>query len=49
MHVARGSINANGVALNAGDALKLKDATKLELANGRESEVIVFDLPADLN
>jgi redox-sensitive bicupin YhaK (pirin superfamily) len=50
VHVARGSIEANGETLNAGDALKLKDATKLELANGRESEVIVFDLPGgDLN
>jgi redox-sensitive bicupin YhaK (pirin superfamily) len=44
-HVARGAIEANGVALNAGDALKLSDAA-LELSQGRDAEVIVFDLPA---
>jgi redox-sensitive bicupin YhaK (pirin superfamily) len=44
VHVARGAIEANGVALNAGDALKLSDAA-LELSQGRDAEVIVFDLP----
>ncbi|MEJ0034642.1 MAG: pirin family protein [Gammaproteobacteria bacterium] len=45
VHVARGSIEANGTKLEAGDALKLKDATKLTLARGEQAEVIVFDLP----
>jgi redox-sensitive bicupin YhaK (pirin superfamily) len=45
VHVARGAIEANGVALNAGDALKLSDAA-LELSKGRDAEVIVFDLPS---
>src|SRR4051812_28839399 len=46
VHVARGSLDANGTPLIAGDALKLKDAKKLTLAHGKEAEVIVFDLPA---
>ena len=45
VHVARGSIDANGIALAAGDALKVTDATRLSLENGRDAEVLVFDLP----
>jgi quercetin 2,3-dioxygenase len=45
VHVARGAITANGVALQAGDALKLTDTGKLALRQGRDSEVLVFDLP----
>lgn len=45
VHVARGSISANGAGLSAGDALKLTDTRKLELEGGREAEVLVFDLP----
>jgi quercetin 2,3-dioxygenase len=45
LHVARGSVTANGAALAAGDALKLQDETELSLAGGRAAEVIVFDLP----
>jgi quercetin 2,3-dioxygenase len=47
VHVARGSIEANGAKLDAGDALKLKDATSLHLTHGTQAEVIVFDLPPD--
>jgi redox-sensitive bicupin YhaK (pirin superfamily) len=45
VHVARGRIEANGTALDAGDALRLTDETKLTLSNGKEAEVLVFDLP----
>jgi hypothetical protein len=45
LHVARGSIDANGMHLETGDAVKLTDTTALELANGRDAEVIAFDLP----
>ena len=45
VHVARGSLTANGTKLTTGDALKLTDATKLTLKEGHEAEVIVFDLP----
>jgi len=45
VHVARGRITANGEALDAGDALKLSDEPSLALTVGRDSEVLVFDLP----
>jgi len=45
VHVARGTVTANGTVLNNGDAVTLKDTAKLELQNGQEAEVLVFDLP----
>ncbi len=45
VHVARGSLTANGVALQTGDALKLTDMRRLELKGGNQAEVLVFDLP----
>jgi quercetin 2,3-dioxygenase len=47
VHVARGSLTANGVALGAGDALKLTDKTALRLERGLDAEVLVFDLPGE--
>jgi hypothetical protein len=46
VHVARGQLTANGVSLEAGDALKLDGTSQLELRDGRDAEVLVFDLPA---
>ena len=45
VHVARGALTANGIALEAGDALQMTDGTHLALGAGREAEVLVFDLP----
>jgi redox-sensitive bicupin YhaK (pirin superfamily) len=45
VHVARGQVTANGVTLGPGDALKLRDVAALELRNGKDAEVLVFDLP----
>jgi quercetin 2,3-dioxygenase len=45
VHVARGRITANDVALGTGDALKLTDTGTLSLSKGAGAEVIVFDLP----
>jgi quercetin 2,3-dioxygenase len=45
VHVARGSITANGAALQAGDALKLTDTRQLTVGQGHAAEVLVFDLP----
>lgn len=45
VHVARGSLEANGEMLNAGDALQLTATKELRLTNGRNAEVLVFDLP----
>ncbi len=45
VHVARGKVVANGLALAAGDALKITDGTTLSLEKGQDAEVLVFDLP----
>ena len=45
VHVARGSVHANGTRLETGDALKLTDTAELTLADGAGAEVLVFDLP----
>ena len=45
LHVARGTITANGRALAAGDALKMSGEPRLELTKGSGAEVLVFDLP----
>jgi redox-sensitive bicupin YhaK (pirin superfamily) len=45
VHVVRGTVRANGVELNGGDALKVTEAGSVRIENGRASEVLVFDLP----
>jgi redox-sensitive bicupin YhaK (pirin superfamily) len=45
VHVARGTVTANGVVLYAGDALKLTDTRTLELKDGQGAEILAFDLP----
>jgi quercetin 2,3-dioxygenase len=47
VHVARGTLTANGVALGAGDALKITRDTELRLEGGDNAEVLVFDLPGE--
>jgi redox-sensitive bicupin YhaK (pirin superfamily) len=49
VHVARGSLDVNGVTLHAGDAMSGSDAETLRLDNGAAAEVLVFDLPAALS
>ena len=44
VHVARGSVSVNGIALEAGDALKVSDEAAVVLAAGADAEVLVFDL-----
>jgi redox-sensitive bicupin YhaK (pirin superfamily) len=44
VHVVRGKITVNGRALEAGDALKT-DGGAIELRDGSDAEVLVFDLP----
>ncbi|MFL6602683.1 MAG: pirin family protein [Steroidobacteraceae bacterium] len=45
VHVARGTVTANGTVLATGDALKLTDTNELVLNQGSQAEVLVFDLP----
>jgi redox-sensitive bicupin YhaK (pirin superfamily) len=47
VHVARGTLTANGVALAAGDALKITRDGELQLEGGDNAEVLVFDLPGE--
>jgi redox-sensitive bicupin YhaK (pirin superfamily) len=47
VHVARGTLSANGVKLATGDALKVTDADALTLERGAGAEVLVFDLPGE--
>ena len=44
LHVARGSLLANGYALGAGDALMYTDEGKVELSGAKEAEVLLFDM-----
>jgi quercetin 2,3-dioxygenase len=44
VHVARGRIKVNGQVLEAGDALKTEGGS-IELTDGKQAEVLVFDLP----
>mgnify|MGYP005805512165 CR=1 FL=1 len=44
LHVARGSVQANGHELVAGDALMYVDEELVSLAAGSDAEVLLFDL-----
>jgi redox-sensitive bicupin YhaK (pirin superfamily) len=47
VHMAQGAIEANGIALGAGDALQITSGTELNLEHGKDAEVLVFDLPGE--
>jgi len=47
VHLVRGELDVNGTRLAGGDALKLTEVTSLVLAQGRDAEVLVFDLPGE--
>ena len=44
VHVARGEISVNAERLAAGDALKASGIPQIVLENGRQAEVLLFDL-----
>ncbi|KRC19254.1 pirin family protein [Acidovorax sp. Root217] len=44
VHLVRGALQVNGQALSAGDAALIEKETALALAEGRDAEVLVFDL-----
>jgi redox-sensitive bicupin YhaK (pirin superfamily) len=46
VHLARGEASVNGKGLQAGDALKT-DAAAIEIGDGHNAEVLLFDLPGD--
>ena len=46
VHLVRGALTVNGQPLTAGDAVTLKGERELRLSEGRQAEVLVFDLAA---
>jgi redox-sensitive bicupin YhaK (pirin superfamily) len=46
VHIARGSINVNGLELSEGDGLRVREEHSLFLSDGHDAEVLVFDLRA---
>ena len=44
VHVVRGELEVNGKSLKAGDAALLQDETRVQVRQGRQAEVLVFDL-----
>jgi redox-sensitive bicupin YhaK (pirin superfamily) len=45
VHLARGALTVNGQAMQAGDGLKITGESLLELADGQQAEVLLFDVP----
>jgi len=45
VQVARGQVQVNGITLDTGDALQIRDEAQVTLENASDAEVIVFDLP----
>jgi redox-sensitive bicupin YhaK (pirin superfamily) len=45
VHVALGSLSVNGVALKAGDAVRIDDEAQVSLNGALDAEVLLFDLP----
>jgi redox-sensitive bicupin YhaK (pirin superfamily) len=47
LHIARGSVAANGTELKAGDGLKFSKLDALRVNEGRDAEWLYFDLPLE--
>jgi redox-sensitive bicupin YhaK (pirin superfamily) len=45
VHVARGKLDLNGIALGEGDGAKITDETQLKFSATDDAEVLLFDLP----
>lgn len=45
VHVARGALHVAGLHLEAGDGLKITDPGDVEIREGKNAEVLLFDLP----
>lgn len=45
VHLARGGCEINGIALVTGDALMMTDQDRVSVRDGRDAELLIFDLP----
>lgn len=45
LHLARGSLQVNGTQLYAGDAVKIAAVRSVDIHDGADAEVLLFDLP----
>ena len=45
LHVAKGSVHVNGEQLDAGDAIMLAQESSVQIEQGKDAEVLLFDLP----
>ena len=45
VHVARGALSVNGLAVKAGDAVRIDDEAQVSLDGALDAEVLLFDLP----
>ena len=46
VHLVRGALSVNGQDLTSGDALQIRETSRLALTAGKDAEVLVFDLAA---
>ncbi len=44
VHVARGALQVNGIAMEAGDGARIRDTGTLAFEGGADAEVLLFDL-----
>lgn len=44
VHLVKGFLNVNGISLSAGDALLVENENSLLIGDGKDSEVLIFDL-----
>jgi len=45
LHLARGALVVDGIALSAGDALMVEQPARLAIGQGQDAELLLFDLP----
>ncbi len=44
VHVARGTVTINGIPFESGDGVRLRDETVINIQDGVDSEILIFDL-----